>query len=63
MSKVTATEVSAVLSALAEEYLVDIQAVHNKDGYWLEFFELSSALLTDDHDWLYAIAESANERL
>lgn len=56
----TATDVENILAALANEFTVDIPAVHNKEGYWIEYTELNAALLLGTPEWYEDIAAEAN---
>lgn len=42
---ITPEQVKAVLTALAEDFTIEIPAVHNKEGYWVEFTELNAYLI------------------
>lgn len=57
---VTPEQVKAVLQALGNEFLVDLQAVHNKDGYWLEYTETAAGLILSPEDWHKQIADYVN---
>ena len=57
----TPEHVAIVLHALAEEFLVDIPAVFDKDGVaTIEYTVLANALLNSDKEWYSAIAEFIN---
>jgi hypothetical protein len=57
----TAEHVAIVLVALAEEFLVDVPAVHTKDGvYYIEYNTLANALINGDKEWYAAIAQHIN---
>lgn len=57
---VTPAQVQAVLQALGNEFLVDLQAVHNKDGYWLEYTETAAQLILSPYKWHQQIADYIN---
>lgn len=62
MKNYTAQDVQNILTALAEEFLVDIKAEHTEDNsYLLEFTDLSTALVLGEPAWYAAIAHYANE--
>lgn len=61
MSNITAEDARKVLTALAEEFLVDIPAVHNNGTYLLEYNQLAGSLILANEDWYEGIAEYANE--
>lgn len=56
----TAADVKSILVAFANEHLVDVPAVHNKDGYWLEYTELSGFLILGEDEYFEQVAETAN---
>lgn len=60
MSNITAEDARKVLTALAEEFLVDIPAVHNNGTYLLEYNQLAGTLILADGEWYEGIAEYAN---
>lgn len=57
---VSPEQVKAVLQALGNEFLVDLQAVHNKDGYWLEYTETAAGLILSSSRWHEQIADYIN---
>lgn len=57
---VTAAQVQEVLTGFAEEFSVDVEALHNKAGYWIEHTTLSNALINSDPEWYAAIATYVN---
>lgn len=57
---VSPAQVKAVLQALGNEFLVDLQAVHNKDGYWLEYTETVANLILSPESWHKQIADYIN---
>lgn len=57
---ITAQTVKDVLQALAEDYIVDIPAVHNPEGYWIEYNQLAAALLLGGDVWFEEIAVTAD---
>lgn len=59
---VTSEQVQSVLTALAEEFTVDIPAVHNETGYWIEFSELNATLLLTGREWADEIADHINSK-
>lgn len=60
MSKITEDDARKVLTALAEEFLVDIPAVHNNGTYLLEYNQLAGSLILGEGEWYRGIAEYAN---
>lgn len=59
----TAEHVAVVLRSLAEEFLVDIPAVHTTEGvYYIEYNTLANALINSDKEWFEGIAEHVNTR-
>jgi hypothetical protein len=56
-------EVERVLSALGENFLVDIEAVHDgKGGYFIEFTTLANALVNPKPGWVDEIMGYVNTR-
>jgi hypothetical protein len=61
MSKIDEDTTRKVLTALAEEFLVDIPAVHTDKGvYYIEYNQLAGSLILADGEWYRSIAEYAN---
>jgi adenosylmethionine-8-amino-7-oxononanoate aminotransferase len=59
-----ASDVQNILTAFAEEFSVDIPAVHDgKGGYLIEFNTLNGELILGSHDWYAAIAGYTNEKI
>lgn len=58
--KYTAEDIKNVLTIFAEEFLVDIEAVHNTKGYFIEHNTLAAGLILGKRDWYEAIAEELN---
>lgn len=56
----TAADVQNILTAFAEEFLVDVPARHEKGDYLIEFTELSTELILGEPSWYLSIAEYAN---
>lgn len=54
---ITNEQVKAVLTALGQEFTIDIPAVHNKDGYWIEYTELNAYLILANEATVEGIAE------
>lgn len=61
VTKVTPEQVKMVLQALGNEFLVDFQAVHNKDGYWLEYSETAAGLILSPDVMHKQIADYINK--
>lgn len=59
----TAADVQNILTSLAEDFMVDIEAVHNEQGYFIEYNTLAAALILGSPVWYGAIAEYTNEKL
>lgn len=57
---VTPQQVKLVLQALGNEFLVDLQAVHNAEGYWLEYTETAAGLILSTSQWHQQIADYVN---
>lgn len=57
----TAEHVEVVLSAFAEEFLVDVPAVHDgKGGYYIEYTALANYLVNSDRSVYEGIANYIN---
>lgn len=54
---ITNEQVKAVLTALGEEFTIDIPAVHNASGYWIEYSELNAYLILADEATVEEVAE------
>jgi metal-dependent HD superfamily phosphatase/phosphodiesterase len=60
---VTAEQVEAVLTALAEEYLVDVPATHDgKGGYFIEYTTLAHQLVNSGIEWYTEISNYVNTK-
>lgn len=57
---ITAEQVKAVLIALGEEFTIDIPAVHNETGNWIEYNQLNGSLVLADDEWVEQIVEYVN---
>lgn len=57
---VTPAQVEEVLTGFAEEFSIDVEALHNEAGYWIEYTTLSNALVNGSPEWYAAIAEYVN---
>lgn len=56
-------QVQEVLIALGEEFIVDIQAVHDgKGGYTIDYFELVTTLVNAPDSWADRIAGYVNSK-
>lgn len=59
----TAEDVKNILVAFVEEFLVDIPAKHDTDGYWIEFTDLSGHVILADDEWFEDQARHVNYKL
>lgn len=60
-SGATAAQVAVVLQALAENFLVDVPAVHDGKGtYLIEFTTLANAMVNSPKAWYQDIANYIN---
>lgn len=56
-------QVKEVLIALGEEFIVDVQAVHDgKGGYTIDYFELSDTFVNAPDAWADRIAGYVNSK-
>lgn len=56
----TAEDAQAILAAFAEEFLVDVPAVHKDGNYLLEHNQLAGFLIINDTEWYESVANYAN---
>lgn len=61
--KYSTADVQNILTAFAEEFLVDIPALHNDKGYWVEHNTLAANLVLGDDEWYGKIAAYASGKL
>lgn len=61
--KYTAEDVKNILTSLGEDFIVDIEAVHNERGYFIEHNTLAAALILGTPEWYAEIADYTNVNL
>lgn len=59
----TAEDVQNILTGFAEEFIVDIPALHNDKGYFIEHNQLAGSLILADQEWFATVAGYVNEKL
>ena len=63
MKQYTAEDVQNILTGFAEEFIVDIPALHNEDGYFIEHNQLAGSLILADPEWFGAVAGYVDDKL
>lgn len=61
--KYSTADVQNILTAFAEEFLVDVDAKHDSSGYWIEHNDLAAALVLNNNAWYAEIAAYASGKL
>lgn len=56
----TAEDAQNILAAFAEEFLVDIPAVHKDGNYLIEHNQLAGFLILNDTEWYQSVADYAS---